>query len=103
MVDTRWESNAGFGSHDQLPTIKGLGVTARGVAFHATQSHESKEGLRIEPVFTSLRLKGFHQKSDFRLADFLAKRYEDVWLTKVAIVLRDFILQDQMVAERVPG
>ena len=41
--------------------------------------------------------------SAFLCATHLVDRDEDVWLAEIAVVLRDLVLEDQVVAERVPG
>ena len=40
---------------------------------------------------------------DFRFAEFAFKRHKDVWSAQVAIVFRDFVLEDEMISKRVPG
>jgi hypothetical protein len=89
-------------SQYQLPGVKSLSETAGRIAFHSAHAHQPKKSLRIEPALASLRLKGFHKETDFVFVDVFFEGHEEIWLAQIAIVFRDFIFQDQVVAERVP-
>src|SRR5260370_7863057 len=83
-----------------LASIKSLGVTARGVAFHPSQPHERKESFLLKPAFAALRSEDLHNVTDLVLASFLVEWNEHGRLSQIAIVFRDFILQYQMGSNR---
>src|SRR5262245_46786595 len=86
-----------------FPTVKRLGIAAWGVAFHPPQTHQGKKSVLLEPVFAVLGLKGVHDVGDLPLVYFRFERYELARLSHVAVVLWNFILENQMVAKCIPG
>lgn len=61
------------------------------------------EGVAGKPVFGRLSLEVLHEQIDLSVAELLRERNEKVRLTKVAIVLENLVLKDQMISEGVPG
>src|SRR5690606_26721549 len=80
-----------------------LGTAARRPALDAAQMHRCTEGLGPEPTLRLLRREAAHQVVDLATRDGRRERHEEVWPTQVAFVLRDLVLEDQVVAERLPS
>src|SRR6266403_597189 len=84
-------------------TVECFGITARSIAFHSPQSHQREKRLRLKPALRALRLERIHEVTNLLLAHFGPHRHEQVRLSQVAVILRNFILQNEMVSECVPG
>ena len=48
-------------------------------------------------------MEGIHNESNLLLAHFSGKWHENAWLTQVAIILGNLVLQNQMVAKSIPS
>ena len=59
--------------------------------------------LRVNQCFVVWVWKCFRRSSIFRSQQFLGKRHENLGTAQVAIVFEDFILEDQVISEGVPG
>ena len=51
---------------------------------------------------TLLRSKGAHDRVDLARGQLLAERHVQVRLTEITVILRDLVLEDQMIAKGVP-
>src|SRR5437899_7635297 len=87
----------------QLPTVECFGITAGSIAFHSPQSHEREKCLRLKPALRALGLERIHEVTNLLLADFVPDWHEQVRLSQVTVILRNFILQNEMIAKCVPG
>ena len=68
----------------------------------AAQAHQPGERVAIEPVLVRLAREVPLEERQLLLDDRLGQRHEDVRRPEVAVDLRDLVLEDQVVAERVP-
>src|SRR5262245_30608245 len=84
----------------ELAARKRFGVHRR--TLHPAKTHEPPEELAVEPVPVGLALEVLLEQPDLLDDRLLVQRDEDVRSTQVAIVLRDLVLEDEMVAKRVP-
>src|SRR5690348_1350185 len=89
--------------YDDLAAIEGFSVTAGRDALHTPQPHQPQKGFLGEPRLRSLRFKSFHQTADFFVADFCIQRHEKVRLSHVAVILWNFVFENQMIPERIPS
>jgi hypothetical protein len=93
----------GFASISELASVKRLGVSPVGVAFDSAESKHRKERVLGEPAFASLAPEVLHQVTHLLLADRIVQLHEEVWDSKVSVVLDYFVLENRMVPKRVPG
>jgi len=54
-------------------------------------------------MFDGLRFEAIHQVLDFEIADCLAQRHETVGRPEVPVILRNFVLENQMIPKGVPS
>src|SRR5271165_3543243 len=88
---------------DGLAAIEGLGISCRRVGFHPAEPQDRKKGLFVEPLLLALRVEAVDDDLDLAGAGRFFQRNEEVGGTQVTVVLRDLVLQDQVVAKRIPG
>ena len=69
----------------------------------SAQSHECRKDISRKPVFVSLRRKGFLQISNLGPAHRAFEFYEQIWRAEIAVVLRDLVLENEVVSKCVPG
>src|SRR2546427_2672478 len=77
-------------------------MTAGRVAFHPAQTEERPEELLREPALLDLAGEVRQDRVDSAAAEGLLKRHEDVRCPEIAVVLRDFVLEDEVIPEGVP-
>src|SRR5690625_4469654 len=78
-------------------------MAIRCVTLHAAKAHEPTKGVVVVPGLVELRGRVPTQHPKLVLHLRLRERYEHIGATQVAIPLRDLVLQDEVVTERVPG
>ena len=61
------------------------------------------KGVARKPVLANLRLKILHEQLYFSTAEFFGKGDEQIGLAEVSIVLGDFVFQNQVIPEGIPG
>ncbi len=83
--------------------MEGLGVVARAVAFHAAKAHQSQERFALEPMFGTLRGEGLKKIVDFVFVQRRVERDENVGAAHVAVVLGNFVFENEVIAKGVPG
>src|SRR5262249_51142906 len=72
-------------------------------ALHAPESRQTEKGLPVEPLLGPLRREVRHEQFDLALQNTGRNRHVKVGLAKVSIPLGDLVLEDAMIAERIPG
>src|SRR5690349_4370733 len=72
-------------------------------ALDSAKTHQSVERLRGEPALVALRAERFHEVIHFPLTHAFVERDEEIRTPEPSVVLRNLVLQHQMIAERVPG
>lgn len=97
-----YSNNGNILEHHHLAAIEGFCITALGVAFHPAEAHQRSKHVISEPTFGMLGLEGRHDELELPLACFIVDLNKEVGLSQVAVKLRNFVLQDQVVAEGVP-
>src|SRR5688572_30124246 len=85
----------------ELAAGEGLRVAAR--RLHPAKSHEPAKELVVEPVLAVLARIVVAENPKLLLDQRLAKRDEDVWRPETTLGLGDLVLEDEVVAKRVPG
>src|SRR5277367_4290180 len=86
-----------------LPCVEPLRVAAGGVRLHAPDPHEAQEGFPVEPSLGALRCKRLEQIIDLLLVERCFQWHKQVWPTDVAVVLWNFVFENEMVSKGVPG
>src|SRR6266481_8501636 len=64
--------------------------------------HRFERALR-EPMLGRLRLEVLQQEFDLSVAQLPSKRHEEAGTPQVTVVLRNLVLQYEMIPERIPG
>ena len=72
-------------------------------SLHPADPHQRPEQLVVEPVLVPLAREDAREQSTFSSHELLVRRARRRWVAQVAVVLGDLVLEDQVVAERVPG
>lgn len=72
-------------------------------AFHASQTCESTKRLGIEPIFGALCTEVLFQQLDLPVESCRSDRYVQIRAPNVAVPLWYLILENEVIAERVPG
>src|SRR5262245_35456801 len=67
------------------------------------QPHQRQEGVLAEPGLAALRRKALADGARLLVRGGGVERNEEVRRAEVRVVLRDLVLEDEMVAEGVPG
>ncbi len=83
--------------------MKTFGKSAQGIGLDAAKSLQRQEGLRAKPLLRSLRRKGLVNILRLAFAGLAIQSHKKIRRTQVAIVLRDFVFQDEMAAKRIPS
>jgi len=87
----------------QLPTMEGLRAAGGRGALDPPDAVYRLEGVARKPMPGRLALEVFQKEFDLSRTDFLGQWHEDVGMAQITIILRDFVLKDQVIPERVPG
>src|SRR5437773_839324 len=85
---------------DDLSAVERLGVAP--LRLDPAQPQERRERVRGEPVVVLLRLETVHEDPDLLLAGRLVELNEEIGVADVAVVLHDFVLEDQVIPVRIP-
>ncbi len=88
---------------NDFPTVKRLGEAAFGVTFDGAEAEERLERAGGEPWLFALRGKVCEQMIDFLAGAVFRQRHEKVRRAEVAFVFRNFVFQNRVIAEGVPG
>src|SRR5687768_16496335 len=88
---------------DRLADVERLRETGRRPALDAAQAQERVESLLAKPAAAVLRPEMLQQVPYLACRDRTRERHVEVRLPEVALVLRDLVLKDQVVAPGLPG
>src|SRR6185436_3706552 len=88
---------------NELPTVEGLRVVVGCVRFHAAQPQHGSEEVFGEPALSALALELVEKVAYLPPADLVVQVDEQVRRAEVSVELRDLVLQNHVVPERVPG
>src|SRR5689334_4997873 len=83
--------------------MEALCKSARRVGLDTTKSLKRQKSIGGKPLLRALGSKRLADVSGFSLAGLTIQTHEKIWPTKVAIVFGDFIFQNEMAAEGIPG
>src|SRR5262245_56516005 len=83
--------------------MEGLGLAALGVALDAAKAEDRAEGVLREPEVAGLGGEGVHQVFDLAPADRGVEGNVEAGRAPGPVVLGDLVLEDEVVAEGVPG
>ena len=72
-------------------------------AFHAPQPHQPQKCFGAEPVPIALTAKRGLEVLDFAHARLAVQRDEAVRVTEIIVVLRDLVLEHEVIPKSVPG
>jgi hypothetical protein len=98
-----WQSELSGGLQRHLSAIESFRVLFGRHRFHSSQPEDGPKHVFRKPVLVSLGLETFKYVSDFEPADLFVEVYEQIRLAQIAIILRDFVFQDKVLPEGVPG
>src|SRR5690606_17833445 len=101
--DGTWKQVPSSAQEPDLSGMERLRKAARRVAFHAPDAHDAAKKIGREPSLAGLRRETLEQSVHLSLHDSRRQGHEGVRTAKVSVVLGNFIFEDRMVAERVPG
>ena len=87
----------------ELAAVERLGQAARRVRLDPPEAQQRAERSLVEPLAAVLGPVALLEDPDLLGDDGFGSVDEDVRRTEVAVELRDLVLEDQVVAERVPG
>src|SRR4029079_15182946 len=87
-------------SQRQLPAVECLCVSACRDRLDPTETHEPAERLLGEPRLRPLTHERFEDRADLSLDVREVERDVDVGTPEVAVELRDLVLENQLIAER---
>src|SRR5260370_23871166 len=73
------------------------------IGLQASNAHEALKSIGCEPMLVALGLERVHQVPDFAAADGLVKRNVKIRRAEIAIILRDFVFEYDMISPRIPG
>ena len=90
-------------SQNDLPSVEGLCISVRSIRLHAAKPEDAQEEILREPPPIPLGLEVREEVLDLPLGKPIVEMDEDVGGTQVAVVLGNLVLEDEMVAKRVPG
>ena len=88
---------------NNLTAIECFRVALRGVAFESAQPKHPVERVGGEPRFLALTNEAFEDRLDLATAKGVVQLHKEVRVADVTIVLRDLVLEDEVVAEGVPS
>ncbi|MGC4091532.1 MAG: hypothetical protein QM756_27360 [Polyangiaceae bacterium] len=83
--------------------MKRFCVALRRVALDRAHIHQPAKRFCTKPTAWLLRRKMAQQVVDFSFGDLCVERHVQVRMPQIAFVFVNFVLADQMIAERVPG
>jgi hypothetical protein len=74
-----------------------------GCRFYASDAQDGLEAVAREPMFVALTFENAQEVVDFSRTGAIVKGHKQVGLSKIAIVLEDFVFENQVLAKSVPG
>src|SRR6266496_1028551 len=80
-----------------------FGPTSGRIGFDAAQAKQAEKQVLGKPLFVALSAEVFHEPLDFFAANGVGERGKKIGRTEVRIVLGNFVFEDKMVSERIPG
>jgi len=75
----------------------------RRIRFDAPETLQSQEGILGKPLLGALGSKRLADISGFSFTSLAIQTHEEIWRAEIAIIFRDFVLQDEVVAKRIPS
>src|SRR3954468_14681999 len=90
-------------AQEHLSSVVRFGISAWSPALDAPQAHQAEKGLGREPMLIALTAERPFEVAHLAGARRTIERHEHVGLAEIAVVLRDFVLQNAMVAKRIPS
>src|SRR5215469_2120744 len=88
--------------HDRLAAIKAFSKSAFGLCFHPPDSKNGAKRIFGKPWLAGLGVERTQNVRDLTLAKRLIETHEEIGCSPIAIVLRNFIFEDQVIPEGVP-
>ena len=88
---------------EQLPTVESLGEPRWRGGLDAAQPQQAVEEVFGKPLLVSLRCEIAHQASHLSPGDRLRQGNKKIRRTQVGVVLGNFIFQNEVLPECVPG
>src|SRR5581483_8310597 len=101
--DHRHPWRSGRLREDELPGVERLRVAARRAGLEPPEPQHGQEQIAREPPAVALRREAGEKMRDLPLAERRVQRHEEVRRPEVALVLRDLVLEDRVIAEGLPG
>src|SRR5690242_14983887 len=84
---------------DELPTVERLSLPAGRIRLHSPQTHQRLERVLAEPVPVALRPEMGRNRLHLPLRDRVGQVDEHVRRAEVSVVLRDLVLENQVVSK----
>jgi hypothetical protein len=74
-----------------------------GARFHSPKTHQGEKGITVEPMLGALGEKEFLQIFHFFVRQRFADLHEAIRGTEVTVIFWNFVFQQQVIPECVPG
>lgn len=91
------------GSQHELSAIETLSKSVRRIRFDAPEALKGQKSVLSKPVFGALGSKRLADISCFSFTSPAIQAHEEIGRAKIAVVLWNFVLQDEVVAKCIPG
>src|SRR5580704_7660465 len=89
--------------YQRLPAVKSFRVSSFRVRFDPADSQQRTESVFGEPLLAGLRAKRSENVPNFCFAQRFVKPHKEIGRTEISVILRNLVLEDQMIAKCVPG
>ena len=101
VTSTRMPSSA-LRRDDDFWSVERLSVSRGRGALEPAQAHQPAKRLRVVPVLSRLGREVTKHEIELAIDHVVFERNVQIWAPEVAVPLRDLVLEDQVIAERVP-
>jgi hypothetical protein len=88
--------------YETLPAVETFRIPSFGVRFDSANTKQGPKSVFRKPLLARLRAKRREYMANLRFTQPFVESHEKVGGTKIAIVFRNLILEDQVIAECIP-
>ncbi len=87
----------------RFPAMKSFGETAGTIAFNTANPHKGLKGIRSKPMVVGLGRETVHDTLYLSFALARIQWNKCIGLSQVAVVLGNFVFENQVIPEGIPG
>ena len=88
--------------YERLSAIETFRIPSFNVRFDAANSKQGPKCIFAEPLLASLRAERRKDMASFCFAKCFIQAYEEIGRSEIAVVLGNFVFENQVIAERIP-